>query len=74
MHRSHDVEDTYSCNGQIMHIFVNASPKPLDIATPNFEVHRSNDVEGTDQFFLDPKVNVKDQIIYFLVNASPSKP
>ena len=33
-----------------MYFLVNASHTPLDIATSNFAVHRSHDVEGTGQF------------------------
>ena len=49
VHRSHDAEGTGQClwdldpksirvkvKGQIMYFLVNASPKPLDIATSNF--------------------------------------
>ena len=37
----------------------------------------SHDIEGTEQYFvydLDPKVKVKGQIMYLLVNVSPPKP
>ena len=38
-------------------------------------MHRSQDVEGTGDVLcdLDPKVKVKGQIMYFLVNAPPPK-
>ena len=59
-----------------MHFLVNVSPpKRLNLATSNFVAERSHDVEGTGQHLcdLDPKVNVKGQILNFLVNASPPK-
>ena len=37
------------------------------------KVHRSHDVEGTEQHVKVNKVNVKGQTIHFLVNASPFK-
>ena len=53
-----------------MNFLVNAiPPKPFDVATSNFVLNRSHDVEGTGQLF----VKVKDQIMYFLVNVSPPK-
>ena len=38
-----------------MYFLVNASPKPLDVATSNFAdtVHRSYDMEGTGQQFVN---------------------
>ena len=46
--------------------FVNASPKPLEVVTSNCAGAQVT-VEGTGQH---PKVKVKGQIMYFLVNAS----
>ena len=37
------------------------------------QVHRSYDVEHTGQRFVSVLVNVKSEIMYFLVNASPPK-
>ena len=38
-----------------MYLLVNASLKPLDVATSNFAdtVHRSHDMEGTGQHFVN---------------------
>ena len=56
MHRSHDVEGTIlhdldaKVRGQITYFFVNLSTlKSLHIATLNFYVHMSLDVEDTGQ-------------------------
>ena len=57
-----------------MYFLVNVSPpKRFDVATSNFVFNRTYDVEGTGQHLCDlgPKVKVKGQIIYFLVNVSP---
>ena len=35
-----------------MYFLVNASPKPLDVATLTLQVHRSHEVEATYQHFV----------------------
>ena len=65
----------YACVRTAVMFLVNASPpKPLDIATSNFQVQRSHDVEGilgNNSCDPDPKFKVRSQIMYFLVNAPP---
>ena len=56
-----------------MHLLLN----PFDVATSNFVAEKvtSHDVKVTGQHLcdLDPKVKVKDGIMYFLVDVSPPK-
>ena len=55
---------------------VNASPKSFDVATSNFVAEKVTYCRGNWETFcvtLIPKVKVKNQIMYFLVNVSPPK-
>ena len=53
-----------------MYFLVNASPKPLDVATSNFAGALCRGYWAT---FCVTLVNVKGQKMYFLVNALPLK-
>ena len=61
----------------LLHSFgspTNAPPKPLDYQIQTLQLHLSHNIEiELRNISCDPKIKAKGQIIYWLVNASPSE-